>query len=73
MQNTCKNNKSIFKKMVHDKSFHDLIMLMLNQVVVKRAVHLTTTRLVVWLQNRKVPFLNGQGCEMCRYNSNSRL
>ena len=42
--NTRKNNKFIFYKMVH------------NQMVAKQASHLTTTRLVVRLQNGKVPF-----------------
>ena len=52
--NTCKNNKFIFYKMVHDQIYHDLIMP--NQVVAKPAAHLTTTRLAVGLLNGKVPF-----------------
>jgi len=33
-------------------------------VVAKRATHLTTARVAVWSRNGKVPFKNGQGCEM---------
>ena len=50
--NTYKINKFIFKKMVHNKIYHDMIMPMLNHMIAKRAPHLTTTWLPV-LQNKK--------------------
>ena len=58
--NTCKNNKFIFYKMVHDKIYHDLIMPMLcNQVVVKQATHLTTKRVAVCCEMGRSRFKMG--------------
>ena len=56
--------------MVHDKIYHDLIVPMLWRVKLWNGPPILQAQ-GLWLRNRKVLFLNGQGRETGRYNITS--